>query len=89
MLITAIQPSDSVIYIHTHSIFHILFHYGLSHYILGPCCLSSLYILMYICGIYKNGTDELIYKAEIDTDIKNKCMDTKEGRGMGWDELGD
>ena len=44
---------------------------------------------MYICGIYKNGTDELIYKAEIDTDIKNKCMDTKEGRGMGWDELGD
>ena len=36
----------------------------------------------------KNGTDDLIYKAEIDTDVENKHMDTK-GGGGGWDELGD
>ena len=36
----------------------------------------------------ENGTDEPICKAEIDTDIEKKCMDTKRGKG-GWDELGD
>ena len=34
-----------------------------------------------------NGTDELVFRAEIDTDVENKCMDTK-GEGE-WDELGD
>ena len=29
----------------------------------------------------KTGTENLIYKAEIDTDIENKPMDTKEKRG--------
>jgi len=27
------------------------------------------------CGIYKNGTDEFICKAEIETDVENKVMD--------------
>jgi len=31
---------------------------------------------------------EPICKAEIDTDVENKCMDTKEEK-EGWDELGD
>ena len=40
-------------YIHTHILFYILFHYGLSQdidysslcYTVGPCCLSILYII--------------------------------------------
>ena len=32
------------------------------------------------------GVDDLIYKAEIETDIENKRMDTK-GGSWGWDEL--
>ena len=48
-----------------------------------------------ICGFQKNGTDEPVCKAEIDTDVENKHMDTKRGKqGHGWwwwwwDELGD
>ena len=40
-----------------------------------------------ICGIQKNGTDDLICKAENrDRGVENKCMDTKrrEGGGMSW-----
>ena len=35
----------------------------------------------------ESGTDGLICKVEIETDIENKCMDTKKGRvgGMDWD----
>ena len=41
---------------------------------------------MHVCGIQKNGTDDLIYEAEIrDTDRENKRMDTKEGGGMNWE----
>ena len=46
-------------------------------------CIISL-----ICGIKKNGTDELIYKAEIETtDAEIKHMDTKGegGSGMNWE----
>ena len=28
---------------------------------------KNKYIIRLICGIYKNGTDELVYKAEIET----------------------
>ena len=43
---------------------------------------------MHICGICKTGLDNLIYKAEIETQMqKNQSMDTKE-EGL-WDELGD
>ena len=51
-------------------------------------------ILMHVCGIQKNGTEEPVCKAEIDTDVENIHMDTKGGKqGWGWvwwwDELGD
>ena len=45
---------------------------------------SKYHVLMLICGIQKNGTDDLICKAETDTDIENKRMDTKgEGKWVG------
>ena len=31
----------------------------------------------------KIGIDDLIYKAETETDVENKCMDTKGEGGMG------
>ena len=38
----------------------------------------------------ENGTDELVCRAEIDTDVDNKHMDTKGGKWWWWwDELGD
>ena len=41
----------------------------------------------HIYGIYKNGIDDLICKAEIET--QNKCTDTKEGReGRRYWEIG-
>ena len=42
---------------------------------------------MYKCEIQRNGTDEPIWKAEIKTDLENKCMDTKRGKegGMNWE----
>ena len=39
-------------------------------------------------NLKKLDIDDLIYKAETNTDVENKYMDTKRGRG-GWDELGD
>ena len=36
----------------------------------------------------KNGTDNLIYRPEIETETQNKHKDTKWER-RGWDELGD
>ena len=44
-----------------------------------------LYINM--CVIWKNGVDHLIWKAEIDTGLENRCMGTK-GEREGWGELG-
>ena len=42
---------------------------------------------MHVCGIQKNGVDDLICKTNRDTDVENKRMDTMwEG---GWGELGD
>ena len=40
-------------------------------------------ILTHICGIQKNGIDDLICKTEIETHVENKHMDTKWGSG-GW-----
>ena len=45
------------LYTYRQFFFYILFHYGLSQdikycslcYIVGPCCLSILYIMVYIC----------------------------------------
>ena len=43
-------------------------------------------MLMNICEIQKNGTDELICKAEIETDVENKRVHQggREG-GMNWE----
>ena len=54
---------------------------------------DKYHILMHICGTQKNGTDEPVCRAEIETDVENKRMDTKGGKQQGgwwwWDELGD
>ena len=41
---------------------------------------------MLICGV-KNDTNKLIYKTEIDSDLGNKFMDTKE-EGKGRETFG-
>ena len=50
-------------------------------------------ILMHICGIQKNGTDELICKAERETQMQRTNVWTPSGESGGgwwwWDELGD
>ena len=40
-------------------------------------------IISLICGIQKNGRDELTCKAEIVTEVENKLRVTKGGRGEG------
>ena len=58
VLMSAVEQSDSVIhyiYIYTFILFYILFHYGLSQnieysylrYTVGPCYLSTLYIIVF------------------------------------------
>ena len=38
-------------------------------------------------NLKKIGIDDHIYKAELDTDLENKCMDTMQRRGgrMNWE----
>ena len=43
------------------------------------------YNIIYLCGIQKNGTDELICKTEIETQIYKTDLWIRQG----WDELGD
>ena len=49
-------------------------------------------ILTHICGIQKNGTDEPVYKTEIETEMQRTNVWTPKGEsGVGggwWDELG-
>ena len=47
---------------------------------------NRYHMLMHICGIQKNGVDNLICKAEIETLVENKCMDNEVEMG-GWSEL--
>ena len=44
---------------------------------------KNKYVLTYICGIQKNGTNEPICKAEMETHRENKHMDTKRGKRGG------
>ena len=44
---------------------------------------------MNICGTYKNGTDESICKAEIETQMQRTNVWTPRGKRGGWDELED
>ena len=57
---------------------------------------NKYHILMHICGIQKNGTDEPVCKAEMETQMQRTNVWTPRGRkhsgGVGWwwwDELGD
>ena len=43
---------------------------------------------MHICGIQKNGMDDLICKAEIETQSERTNVWTPKRKGGGWDELG-
>ena len=43
---------------------------------------SKYHILMHIYGIWKNGTNEPICRAGIDTDVENRCVDMA-GEGEG------
>ena len=49
---------------------------------------KNKYIIAHIRNV-ENGIDDVICKTEIKTLIENKHMDTKMGKGMEWDELGD
>ena len=47
-------------------------------------------VLMHTCETQKNGTDELVCKAEIETQIQRTNVWTSSGEGGGGcDELGD
>ena len=50
---------------------------------------SKYHILIHICGIQKNGTDELICKAEIELQMQRTNLWLPRGETGGWDELGD
>ena len=45
--------------------------------------------LMHICGIQKNGTDEPICKAEIETQIWRTNVWTSQSESREWGRLGD
>ena len=46
-------------------------------------------ILSHICGIQKNGIDDLNCQAEIETQMQRTNVWTPRGKGVGWEELGD
>ena len=54
---------------------------------------NKYHILTHICGTQKNGTDELVCKAEIETQMQRTNIWTPRGESGGcgwwWDELGD
>ena len=46
-------------------------------------------ILTHICGIQKNGIDDLNYQEEIETQTQRTNVWIPRGKGVGWKELGD
>ena len=50
---------------------------------------NKYHILMHTCGIQKNGTDEPVCKAEIETQMQRTNVWTPRGAKRGWDEWGD
>ena len=50
----------------------------------NKCC-----ILTYICGIQRNGIDDLICEAEIETQMQRTNVWIPREKGGVWDELGD
>ena len=45
---------------------------------------NKYHILMHVCGIQKNGTDELVCKAEIETQMQRTNVWTPSGESRGW-----
>ena len=74
---SAIQRNETVPFAETWMDLESVIHSEVSQKEKNKFCIISL-----ICGTHKNDTDELICKAEIETDIENKCMDTN--RKKGW-----
>ena len=50
---------------------------------------SKYRIIMHICGIQKNGIDDLICEAEIETQMQRTKVWIPRGKGVWWEELGD
>ena len=48
---------------------------------------NKYHILMHICGIQKNGTDELVCKAEIETQMQRTNVWTPRREGGGGDGM--
>ena len=48
---------------------------------------NKYHILTHICGIKKNGTDEPICSAGIETHVENRCVNMGKGKegGMNWE----
>ena len=46
-------------------------------------------VILFICGIQKNGTDDRTCKAEIETHAGNRLIDALGQGRRGWDEVGD
>lgn len=46
-------------------------------------------ILRHICGIYKNGINDLGCKLEINSQTQRTNEQMPRGKGVGWKELGD
>ena len=49
---------------------------------------NKFHLISLVCGIWKNGTDELICKAEIESQIQRTNLWTPKGQEQG-EELGD
>ena len=49
---------------------------------------DKYHMISLVCGILKNGTNELIYKIEADSDFRNKLRVTKGEECRGRDRLG-
>ena len=50
---------------------------------------SQYHIITHICGIQKNGIDDLICKAEIETQMQKTNVWIPRGKEVGREELGD
>ena len=46
------------------------------------------YINIYMWNLEKNGTDEPICKAEMKTEVENKCVDIPKEEKRRWEKLG-
>ena len=46
-------------------------------------------MILFICGIQKNGTDERTGKAEMETRAGSRLIDAMGQGRRGWDEVGD